>query len=566
MLKQAYQKPEIRDASDNIIQQGTYGKKTAFTASTNDGVLDYINNNLEAMMSLITGEMIYADTSAGFPSAGDTSKLYIAKDTGKMYTWDGTEYVERTGAINGVGITGITIDGNNNMVFAMTDGTTHTVTVPQVQAAIDAATSASSSATAAANSASSAASSATTAQTNQTVQDLGTLTANTTINGSLGETVKAVIGADLTLAINANAASGKVRRLSLVLSNGGKYVITWPTTITWAENYPPVLSYQTDMIELVTVNNGTSWYGRVVSRNMGAIVFSRASQAYLDGRLYAANVPRFMDDGLMIEEYTTNLIPSASAPSMSSAVTVTVTSGSVYTASCATGTVTLSGAGTGTVTNGNPVTITARSTSLTLTPTSTATNVQLEAKSYATSYINGTRAAESLTVPASVFSKDEGTLEFTISPKVIANWNNYFLVGGSWGRFLIYFNNGQAYWDYGNHTAGIGMNLGAVTANTSIKISLSWSALSKERIAVVNGVSYTSTGWSVSNGLTLPSTIWPVPVNNFSSDIKNIRFSHTAHSADKMIADQQLGQLPVESDTTYYMSLDRTLFAEGSAM
>lgn len=48
--------------------------------------------------------------------------------------------------------------------------------------------------------------------------------------------------------------------------------------------------------------------------------------------------------------------------------------------------------------------------------------------------------------------------------------------------------------------------------------------------------------------------------------IRDARISNTAHTADKMIADQQLGHLPVESDTTCYMSLDRTLFAEGSAM
>jgi predicted phage tail protein len=194
-------------------------------------------------------------------------------------------------------------------------------------------------------------------------------------------------------------------------------------------------------------------------------------------------------------------------------------------------------------------------------------DIQVEKKSYATSYINGTRAAEALTVPASVFPTAEGTLEFTVIPKVIANYNTYFPFAGSWGNFSIFLNStyGHAYWDYGNSTNnGDNFDIGAVTANTPLKISLSWSASSGKRIAVVNGVSYTSTGWSVPNGLTLPSTI--SPISNYSSDIKNIRFSNTAHTADKMIADAQLGQLPVESDTTCYMSLDRTLFAEGSAM
>ena len=47
MKKTTYQIPEIRDDKDNIIQSGTYGKNSPLCNDTNDGVLDYINNNLE---------------------------------------------------------------------------------------------------------------------------------------------------------------------------------------------------------------------------------------------------------------------------------------------------------------------------------------------------------------------------------------------------------------------------------------------------------------------------------------------------------------------------------------
>jgi hypothetical protein len=367
----------------------------------------------------------------------------------------------------------------------------------------------------------------------------------------------------------------------------------------------------------------------VVSRNMGAVVFVRASQAYLDGRLYADNVPRFTDDGLMIEERTTNI---KSDPSFTAGIadwenqattmewdktigrtdnysmhvvgggsrsrvffTQKISAGEQLAFSCY-----IKSAGTprvhieyvggdyswkqfdGNHTSGvrkweRSYVVGEVATSDTVAFCFVDTidggydawidDIQVEKKSYATSYINGTRAAEALTVPASVFPTAEGTLEFTVIPKVIANYNTYFPFAGSWGNFSIFLNStyGHAYWDYGNSTNnGDNFDIGAVTANTPLKISLSWSASSGKRIAVVNGVSYTSTGWSVPNGLTLPSTI--SPISNYSSDIKNIRFSNTAHTADKMIADAQLGQLPVESDTTCYMSLDRTLFAEGSAM
>lgn len=55
MKKTTYQIPEIRDDKDNIIQAGTYGKNSPLCNDTNDGVLDYINNNLEYLKSAQDG-------------------------------------------------------------------------------------------------------------------------------------------------------------------------------------------------------------------------------------------------------------------------------------------------------------------------------------------------------------------------------------------------------------------------------------------------------------------------------------------------------------------------------
>ncbi|WP_370852091.1 phage baseplate protein [Megasphaera elsdenii] len=49
MKKQAYQVPELRDASNNIIQAGTYGRTSPLVTADNTGILDYVNNNLEAL-------------------------------------------------------------------------------------------------------------------------------------------------------------------------------------------------------------------------------------------------------------------------------------------------------------------------------------------------------------------------------------------------------------------------------------------------------------------------------------------------------------------------------------
>lgn len=66
MKKTTYQVPEIRDENDNIVQEGTFGKKTAFVNSTNSGVLDYLFNNLEALHDIVEVELpIEAETPTG---------------------------------------------------------------------------------------------------------------------------------------------------------------------------------------------------------------------------------------------------------------------------------------------------------------------------------------------------------------------------------------------------------------------------------------------------------------------------------------------------------------------
>lgn len=98
MKRQAYQHPELRDANDNIIQEGTYGKESPLVNGDNTGVLDYINNNLEALRDNINGSRIYVANKDALPATGDLSAMYIAEDTGKWYLWDGTKYIETDNA------------------------------------------------------------------------------------------------------------------------------------------------------------------------------------------------------------------------------------------------------------------------------------------------------------------------------------------------------------------------------------------------------------------------------------------------------------------------------------
>ena len=47
MRPQTFQHPEIRDENDNIVKPGAFGKNSAFFNATNDGIGDYIFNDLE---------------------------------------------------------------------------------------------------------------------------------------------------------------------------------------------------------------------------------------------------------------------------------------------------------------------------------------------------------------------------------------------------------------------------------------------------------------------------------------------------------------------------------------
>ena len=68
MKQTTFQHPELRDANDNIIQQGAFGKNTALANSTNDGWIDYVANDLEALYNNTmggTGGEINTETITG---------------------------------------------------------------------------------------------------------------------------------------------------------------------------------------------------------------------------------------------------------------------------------------------------------------------------------------------------------------------------------------------------------------------------------------------------------------------------------------------------------------------
>lgn len=163
MKKTTYQVPEIRDENDNIIQDGTFGKHSAFSNATNDGAFDYILNNLEALRDNINGSRIYVKNKDALTTPGDISAMYIAEDTGKWYLWDGQKYIETDNARK---IADEAIAAESNAATSASTATTKAnEAAAKANEAAAKASEAAASAAAAAASATAAAGSATAAQT-----------------------------------------------------------------------------------------------------------------------------------------------------------------------------------------------------------------------------------------------------------------------------------------------------------------------------------------------------------------------------------------------------------------
>lgn len=64
MKRQAYQHPELRDATDSIIQDGAFGKKTPLANAEGTGWIDYVANDLEALHDAINGGRVYVDSKS----------------------------------------------------------------------------------------------------------------------------------------------------------------------------------------------------------------------------------------------------------------------------------------------------------------------------------------------------------------------------------------------------------------------------------------------------------------------------------------------------------------------
>lgn len=138
MKPQTFQHPEIRDENDNIIQPGAFGKNTPFCTKDNNGILDYIandleylykksesadNDNLKAKSLAVTGtsdlNLVNADTVKAKSLAVTGTRAAPTAPTGdSSKTIANTEFVQN--AVSGlVGAAPETLDTLNELATAL---------------------------------------------------------------------------------------------------------------------------------------------------------------------------------------------------------------------------------------------------------------------------------------------------------------------------------------------------------------------------------------------------------------------------------------------------------------
>ncbi|MDK2124500.1 hypothetical protein [Parachitinimonas caeni] len=94
----------------------------------------------------------------------------------------------------------------------------------------------------------------------ETVNTLGNVSGNKTIDAAQGGYVTATVIGATTFGLANPAPVGRVTSLTLELTNGGSAVITWPATIKWPGGAAPILTAAgVDVLVFTTRDGGVSW-------------------------------------------------------------------------------------------------------------------------------------------------------------------------------------------------------------------------------------------------------------------------------------------------------------------
>lgn len=84
------------------------------------------------------------------------------------------------------------------------------------------------------------------------------------IDVSAGTVFTKTITANTTISFTNVPAAPATACVTLILTNGGAYTVTWPSSVKWNGGTAPTLtSSGVDILTFLTVDGGTTWYGSV---------------------------------------------------------------------------------------------------------------------------------------------------------------------------------------------------------------------------------------------------------------------------------------------------------------
>ena len=196
------------------------------------------------------------------------------------------------------------------------------------------------------------------------------------------------------------------------------------------------------------------------------------------------------------------------------------------------------------------------------------TLVQLEQKSYATSFIDGTRAAETLTIPtAGVFTKGNWTIEFIFTPHNLTGYSGNVLL---WDCYIDASNRYGAYHDMARYLRFFATSNGIMyeIIDTSVLV-----VGTPYRITVSGNGSVLrlyKNGVQVGTNLAYVEPVGALPANMFIGSrwnstgqcnglIDDLRISNRARTGAEILAAYQSGvALPFDRYTTLKLNCDPT--------
>lgn len=100
MQPTGFQPAQLYGSNGELIRDGAYGQETSFVDDHGTGWSDYVNNNLEYLNMVATGELVPV---TALPASGVRNKKYIittGTDAGKIYYWTGTAWIETYDAVS----------------------------------------------------------------------------------------------------------------------------------------------------------------------------------------------------------------------------------------------------------------------------------------------------------------------------------------------------------------------------------------------------------------------------------------------------------------------------------